>query len=90
MCGQLHAALGRELPVGCATPVQDDFDRCYPRAKWQDADTLLFVTDNRFDVDVGALVPTHVEGRRRLVTVLRGGRTARVFVVHVLTRRAEG
>jgi hypothetical protein len=88
ICAQLHAALGASLPVGCATPVRDDFDDWYPRDTWERADTILFVTDKRFDVDAAALLPNHVFVRDARVTIFRGGRPARFFSIHVFTRRA--
>lgn len=89
VCAQLAAALAHEPsapPIGCATPIRDDFDGWYPRATWQRAETIVFVTDGRFPFDA-ALFPKHVEARREQVTVLRGGRVARVFSIYVLERR---
>ena len=88
VCAQLHAALGKALPVGCATDVPDDFDDWYPRARWRSAETIVFVADNRMDVDPRALFPNHVWVREKTVTVMRGGRIARVFTISVWERRA--
>ncbi len=91
VCAQLEAGLATTPsppPVGCATPIRDDFDGWYPRAAWQRAETIVLVTDGRFTVDVAALAPKHVESRSERVTIRRGGRVARVFVVRVLERRA--
>ncbi len=90
LCAQLHAALAGELPVGCASPIEDDFDTWYPRATWRDADTILFFTDNRLNVDPAVLFPTRSEIVHRRVVIMRGGRRAREFSVVVLSRRAEG
>ncbi len=90
VCAQLHAALRNTLPVGCADPVRDDFDDWMPRSRWNAADTLLFVTDNRFDSDPLELFPQHVAIRETRLTLTRDGRTARVFRLVVLERRAEG
>jgi hypothetical protein len=87
VCAQLDAALEGEIPVGCATPVRDDFDDWYPRAKWQAADTVIFVTDARFDVDPATLLPDHAVAREERVTTMRGGRVARVFTIRVMSRR---
>ena len=89
VCAQLHAALGKDIPVGCATEIPDDFDEWLPRAAWRRSDTILFVSDSRFDeVDLHARFPDHVWVRDAKVTVFRGGRVARVFTVRVLQRRA--
>ena len=92
VCAQLEAALSHYKgapPVGCATPIRDDFDDWYARDKWQRAETLVFVTDTRFAFDAAAF-PKHVEARREEVRVERGGRTARVFTIVVLARRTVG
>lgn len=85
VCAQLEAALRGELPVGCDTPVRDDFDDWLPRARWRGADVVLWVRDARFEA---TSTPTHVPLREREVRVERGGRTVRVFTITVLVRRA--
>ncbi|WP_394829556.1 ArnT family glycosyltransferase [Pendulispora albinea] len=89
ICAQMHAALGPQVRVGCATPIRDDFDTWEPRARWQSADKVLFVTDNRFDPDLRAILPNHSVARRSRVTVLRDGRIARTFIVTLLESRAR-
>jgi hypothetical protein len=92
VCAQLEAGLSRAPdapPVGCATPIRDDFDDWYARARWSRAETIVFVTDTRFPFDAAAF-PSHVEARREHVRVARGGLTARVFAIHVLERRTLG
>ncbi|HEX7663721.1 MAG TPA: hypothetical protein VF407_04395, partial [Polyangiaceae bacterium] len=88
VCAQLHAELGPTVPVGCNTPIRDDFDDWQPRPTWQNADTILFVTDNRFDVDLEKTFPDRVVVRRAHTTVLRGGRIARTFSLVLLQKRA--
>jgi len=90
VCAQLHAAMGAQQPVGCMTPVRDDFDDWQPRQNWAQADTILFVTDNRFDVDVAKAFPDRVVVKRSHTTVLRGGRIARTFSLILLEKRAQG
>jgi Dolichyl-phosphate-mannose-protein mannosyltransferase len=87
VCAQLDAALEGEIPVGCATPVRDDFDDWYPRSRWQSADTVIFVSDSRFDVDPTTLLPDHTIAREERVTTMRGGRVARIFTIRVMSRR---
>jgi hypothetical protein len=87
VCAQLEAALEGQLPVGCDTPIPDDFDSWRPRARWRTAETILWVSDNRF----GPAPPQagFVVQRVREVPFERGGVTVRVFSVTVLTRRAR-
>jgi len=87
VCAQLEAALEGEIPVGCATPVRDDFDDWYPREEWQRADTVIFVSDSRFDVDPATLLPDHAVAREERVTTMRAGRVSRVFTIRVMSRR---
>jgi hypothetical protein len=89
VCAQLHAALGARVPVGCATPVKDDFDDWLPRAAWERAGTVVFVTDNRFELDPTSLLPLHEPVATRTLTIDRGGRVSRVFTLTVLDRRAN-
>jgi hypothetical protein len=93
ICAQLEAALRGEWPVGCATPVRDDFDDWWPRSRWRDADVILWVSDARFEPPSGepsyaALLGTHVALRTREIRVVRGGRTVRIFTITLLSRRA--
>lgn len=86
LCAQLEAALRDALPVGCDTPVRDDFDDWYPRKRWHDADTVVWVTDRRFGPAPD--LPDHIKLRSREVPIERAGRVVRVFEVTVLVRRA--
>jgi hypothetical protein len=88
VCAQLAAAMPDQL-VGCNTPVRDDFDDWEPRENWNNADTILFVTDNRFDVDFEKEFPDRVIVKRAHTTVLRGGRIARTFSLVLLDKRAR-
>jgi hypothetical protein len=88
ICAQLHAALRKEVDIGCDTPVPDDFDRWMPRARWHKADKVLFVTDNRFDVDARKVFPDRARTLEWEVTVTRGGRVTRVFTLSLFEKRA--
>jgi hypothetical protein len=88
ICAQLEAALRGDVPVGCDTPVRDDFDDWWPRVRWHDADAIIWVTDGRFGPPPS--LPSHALLRAQRVTIERGGRAARVFTVAVLSRRAQG
>jgi hypothetical protein len=89
VCAQLHAALGPRIRVGCMTKTGDDFENWYPRARWESADTLVFVSDNRFDIDAAGLFPDRVEVLERAIPVFRGGKLARRFTLTVLDRKAH-
>jgi len=89
VCAQLHAALGPNVRVGCLTPIRDDFDVWEPRARWQEADKIIYVTDNRFPEDPAKALPGMSVARRSRVTFFRGGRLARVFLVTLLESRAR-
>ena len=89
VCAQLHAALGRDVAVGCVTPIADDFDTWLPRARWRNTETIIFVSDNRFDVDARKLFPDRVRTLRQKVTIVRGDRLGRVFVIDVLESRVR-
>lgn len=90
VCAQLQAALP-SARVGCATPPaggRTDFDDWAPRARWERADALVFVTDDRVPVDPATVAAGfHVERTER-VTILRGGHIARTFRITLLERRA--
>ena len=86
VCAQLEAGLNGQVPVGCADPQRDDFDRWWPRDRWRKADVILWVTDRRFARDLES--KDHVLLRKREVPVKRAGRTIRVFTIGVFVRRA--
>jgi|HubBroStandDraft_2_1064218.scaffolds.fasta_scaffold10975_3 hypothetical protein len=90
ICAQLEAGLyrrGANVPIGCETPTGDDYADWWPRRRWLAADSIVWVSDARFDVspDFG---PFRVD-RARHINVMRDGREARRFVILVLTRRAQ-
>lgn len=87
VCAQLHA--GQRNPVGCATPIRDDFDGWLPRAAWSKAPRVLYVTDNRFDVPASEVLPGYMRVQERHVSIYRGGRRVRVFGITTLERSAH-
>ncbi len=87
ICAQLESQLRGEVPVGCDTPIRDDFDAWYPRNRWRRAETILWVSDSRFGPPPP--LPAFTTDRVREVSIVRGGRTVRVFTVTILTRRAR-
>jgi hypothetical protein len=87
ICAQLEAALEREVPVGCDTRVPDDFDGWWPRQRWREADTILWVSDARFGPPPA--MPWHTPLKVRNVEIQRGGRVVRTFTITTLSRRAQ-
>jgi hypothetical protein len=88
VCAQLQAYLQRFIPVGCDTPIPDDWETWLPRARWEQADALLLITDNRFEVDAHDRFPERVVTKDRVVEVKRGSRVVRAFRVRVLRRES--
>ncbi len=88
VCGQLDAGLRGELPVGCDTPITDDFDGWWPRARWARADSIVWVTDARFGPPPD--LPGFAKSRTTQVRIFRGGRVARAFTVATFTARSLG
>jgi hypothetical protein len=86
ICAQLEAALRDELRVGCNTPIADDFDTWWPRARWRTADVIVWVSDARFGPPS---LTSYAPQRQRLVRIERAGRTVRLFTITVLARRAQ-
>jgi hypothetical protein len=87
ICAQLEAAMRGDVPVGCDTPIPDDFDAWLPRERWRTADSIVWVTDTRFGPPPD--LPTYGVVRTRHIHVRRGGREVRLFTITVLERRAE-
>jgi hypothetical protein len=87
ICAQLEAALGRELAVGCNTPIRDDFDDWWPRDQWSRADVILWVTDARFGSPPE--MPLYATLRTRHVAIERAGRTVRDFTIVLLARHVN-
>jgi hypothetical protein len=87
ICAQLDAALRGEVPVGCNSPLRDDFDGWWPRRRWRSSDTIVWVTDARFGMPPP--LASHFIVSARPVTIERGGRVIRRFVILTLTRRDE-
>jgi hypothetical protein len=85
ICGQIEAAMRGDVPVGCDTPVTDDFDTWWPRALWRSADTIVWVTDRRFGPP--PRLRSYVPVRSREVHIDRAGRVVRVFTITTLERR---
>jgi hypothetical protein len=87
VCGQLQANLPG-THVGCATDTPTDFDGWAPRATWEKADVIIFVTDERMPIDPSTIIPTFHMERTERVSVLRGGRIVRTFRLTYLEKRA--
>jgi len=90
ICAQLEAGLEHDIPVGCGGPTRTDFDDWLPRSAWQDAESIVFVTDNRFPVDLDVAFPHRFTARSRTIPILRDGRVVRTFRIALLLPRALG
>jgi hypothetical protein len=88
ICAQLEADLQGDVHVGCDTPIPDDFDAWWPRDRWRKADSIVWVTDDRFGPPPA--LPLHALFRLRKIRVKRADRVVRTVTIAVFQRRAEG
>jgi hypothetical protein len=88
ICAQLEADLQGDVHVGCDTPIRDDFDAWWPRDRWRKADSIVWVTDDRFGPPPP--MPLYALWSLRKIRVNRAGRVVRTFTIAVFVRRAEG
>ncbi len=88
VCAQLEADLRGDVRVGCDTPIPDDFDGWWPRARWRKAESIVWVTDDRFGPPPA--LPLHALFSIRKVRIKRADRIVRSFTIAVFLRRAEG
>ena len=88
VCAQLDADLRGDVHVGCNTPIPDDFDGWWPRDRWRTADSIVWVTDDRF----GPPRASRATRSRRSAGSASSApdRVVRTFTISVFTRRAEG
>jgi hypothetical protein len=88
VCAQVHAALPGSVLVGCNSPEKDDFDDWLPRAVWQEARVILYVTDSRLR-DLDDRIPAAFHTDRIWTTeIRRGGAVVRQVRVLRLIRSA--
>jgi hypothetical protein len=88
ICAQLEADLQGDVHVGCNTPIRDDFDAWWPRVRWRKADSIVWVTDDRFGPPPE--LPLHALFSLRKIRIKRADRVVRTFTIAVFLRRAEG
>jgi len=88
VCAQLEADLRGDVHVGCDTPIRDDFDGWWPRDRWRKAESIVWVTDDRFGPPPE--LPLHALFSIRRVRIKRADRLVRTFMIAVFLRRAEG
>jgi dolichyl-phosphate-mannose-protein mannosyltransferase len=86
VCAQAEVALAGAVPVGCDTPIDDDYDGWLPRPRWNDAPTVVFVSDSRFDEGTPIALAEHELITRHEVEVRRGERLVRTISVLELDR----
>jgi hypothetical protein len=89
VCAQLQASMP-EMHVGCATDERTDFDDWAARTKWEHADVILFVTDDRMPIEPEKLIPSYHVERTERIAIIRAGRIVRTFRVSFLEKRAAG
>jgi hypothetical protein len=87
VCAQVQAGLPSSVFVGCEGDIPDDFSRWLPRATWERAPVLLYVTDDRFG-DAPVLPGRHADAIWE-ANVLRGGRVVRRISVTRLAASAS-
>jgi hypothetical protein len=90
ICAQVQAGLGKRARVGCETDIGDDFETFYPRSEWSKAPSILYVTDDRFDIDVRSRFPDRAAQSVSRVSVRRGGVLIRTIRVTRLGRMGSG
>ena len=88
ICAQLEADLRGDVHVGCDTPIPDDFDGWWPRSRWRSADSIVWVTDERFPLPPPP--PAYALLHLRRVKVKRADRIVRTFTIAVWLRRGQG
>lgn len=89
VCAQAAAALGGRVPVGCNTPVRDDFDGWLARSRWINAPVILYVTDSRFHVDPKRELPHRKVKAVDTLQVRRGGIIVRRVTVTRLDKASD-
>ena len=90
VCAQVQAALGNAVRVGCETDIGDDFDGWYPRSAWRNAPVILYVSDDRFAVDLGARFPDRTVQSVSRTAIRRAGVLIRTIRVTRLGRMGAG
>jgi hypothetical protein len=89
VCAQAELALGGQVRVGCNSPIEDDYDRWLPRARWQSAPLVLFVTDSRFEFELPTAFADYEIVSKEDAEVRRGGRVVRTITVVELERNQD-
>ena len=89
VCAQVQVLLGKSVRVGCETPEGDDFQGVNPRERWSRDGVLLYVTDDRFPVELSSKFPDRAVVGVSKTSVRRGGVAVRNIKVSTLTRHAS-
>jgi hypothetical protein len=89
VCAQAHARLEYRIPVGCNTPIRDDFDQWLPRKRWLDAPVVLYVHDSRFELQPELELPGRAVTAESQVEVKRGDRVVRTVWVTRLEKLVD-
>jgi hypothetical protein len=86
ICAQAEVALGGSVHVGCDSAERDDYDDWSDPALWENAQTVLFVTDSRFHLEPPQSWHGRVPRTVHHVDVERFGQTVRTISVSELDR----
>ena len=89
VCAQAAAAVNGVVPVGCNTPIHDDFDRWFPRKRWLAAPVILYVTDSRFHIDPAKELPDRTVKSISRIAIRRGGRVVRTVRIFRLDKSSD-
>jgi hypothetical protein len=73
-------------PVACREPIESDYQGWVPSERWERAPHLLFVQDDRFEVNVALEFPDYQARNIWRSTVQRGGRVVRTVRITWLER----
>lgn len=90
VCAQLRAALPASVLVGCDGPQPADFEGWLPRRTWTKAPVVLYVSDDRFQVDPVRALPEHSVDSIARTGIRRGGVQVRRLTLVRMTRNGAG
>jgi hypothetical protein len=86
ICAQAEVALGGSVHVGCDSAERDDYDDWSDAALWENAQTVLFVTDSRFHLEPPPSWNGRVPRSVHRIDVERFGQTVRTISVSELDK----
>lgn len=90
VCAQLRAALPPSVLVGCDGDRPADFEGWLPRTTWTQAPVIVYVSDDRFEVDPVRALPEHSVDSIARTGIRRGGVQVRRVTLMRMTRSNTG